>query len=74
MFADEKRGGTAPTPTGDAEDLFGLLDDEEVLAHGSSNSKNRRPRTRDTSVRRLCRESTYAFLPRVRVRVSSFRP
>ncbi|KAH8049148.1 hypothetical protein JL721_11748 [Aureococcus anophagefferens] len=29
MF-DEIRGGTAPTPTGDAEDLFGLLDDEEA--------------------------------------------
>lgn len=53
MFVDDKRGGTAPTPTGDAEDLFGLLDDEEVQAYGSSsNSRNRRPRTRDTSARR----------------------
>ncbi|KAK7242448.1 hypothetical protein SO694_00159043 [Aureococcus anophagefferens] len=51
MF-DEIRGGTAPTPTGDAEDLFGLLDDEEVQAYGSSsNAKSRRPRTRDTSAR-----------------------
>lgn len=51
MFVDDKRGGTAPTPTGDAEDLFGLLDDEEVQAYGS-NPRNRRPRTRDTSARR----------------------